>query len=472
MGKTTGFLEWQRESPPKRRQRPGPARHAGVHPPAVRGAEPPAGRPLHGLRHSLLSPGLPAGEPHSRLQRPRLARALGGGVGRALLDQRLPRVHRAPLPRAVRGGVRAGHRPGAGHHRADREGDRRPRLPRGLGAPADARRRGPERRWRSSAAVRRGSPRRRGSTAPGTPVTVYERAPAPGGLLRFGIPDFKLEKSLVERRVALLEAEGVNFRCGVDVGTRRASTSSPPSTTRWCWPSARGGHGTWSSPAGSSPAWSGRWTSSRRRTGTWAARRSRPRPLGGRASGWSSSVAATPARTASAPRTGRRRRRRADRAAAGASEQPRGRELWPDWPLVFRTSSSQEEGGERAVRTLDHPAHRAERAARGDGARHGVELERGRGRSEPPHHRRRHPRRLRQVDLLVLAMGFLGPETAALRVAARRWSWTGAATSGSTGRFRTSVPACGRWATPGAERASSCGRSPTGARQHGTSTRS
>ncbi|MGZ6028140.1 MAG: NAD(P)-binding protein, partial [Myxococcaceae bacterium] len=52
----------------------------------------------------------------------------------------------------------------------------------------------------------------------GHTVTVYERAPAPGGLLRFGIPDFKLEKSLVERRVRLLEAEGVTFRCGVDVG--------------------------------------------------------------------------------------------------------------------------------------------------------------------------------------------------------------------------------------------------------------
>src|SRR5262247_1385860 len=51
----------------------------------------------------------------------------------------------------------------------------------------------------------------------GHTVTVYERAPAPGGLLRFGIPDFKLEKSLVERRVKLLEAEGVTFRCGVDV---------------------------------------------------------------------------------------------------------------------------------------------------------------------------------------------------------------------------------------------------------------
>jgi glutamate synthase (NADPH/NADH) small chain len=49
-------------------------------------------------------------------------------------------------------------------------------------------------------------------------VVVYERDEAPGGLLRFGIPDFKLEKRFVDRRVAVLEAEGIEFRCNVDVG--------------------------------------------------------------------------------------------------------------------------------------------------------------------------------------------------------------------------------------------------------------
>jgi glutamate synthase (NADPH/NADH) small chain len=49
-------------------------------------------------------------------------------------------------------------------------------------------------------------------------VVVYERDEAPGGLLRFGIPDFKLEKRFVDRRIAVLEAEGIEFRCGVDVG--------------------------------------------------------------------------------------------------------------------------------------------------------------------------------------------------------------------------------------------------------------
>ena len=49
-------------------------------------------------------------------------------------------------------------------------------------------------------------------------VTVFERDDAPGGLLRYGIPDFKLEKWVVERRINLMEEEGVVFRCNANVG--------------------------------------------------------------------------------------------------------------------------------------------------------------------------------------------------------------------------------------------------------------
>jgi glutamate synthase (NADPH/NADH) small chain len=52
----------------------------------------------------------------------------------------------------------------------------------------------------------------------GHAVTVFERDEAGGGLVRFGVPDFKIEKTVVERRVHQLEAEGVDFRFGVDVG--------------------------------------------------------------------------------------------------------------------------------------------------------------------------------------------------------------------------------------------------------------
>ncbi len=49
-------------------------------------------------------------------------------------------------------------------------------------------------------------------------VTVYERDDAPGGLLRYGIPDFKLEKWVVDRRINLLKEEGVIFKCNANVG--------------------------------------------------------------------------------------------------------------------------------------------------------------------------------------------------------------------------------------------------------------
>ncbi len=52
----------------------------------------------------------------------------------------------------------------------------------------------------------------------GHDVHVYEKHAEPGGLLRYGIPDFKMEKIHVERRVAQMKAEGVTFHCNVHVG--------------------------------------------------------------------------------------------------------------------------------------------------------------------------------------------------------------------------------------------------------------
>jgi glutamate synthase (NADPH/NADH) small chain len=52
----------------------------------------------------------------------------------------------------------------------------------------------------------------------GHTVTVFERDDRIGGLLRYGIPEFKMEKRFLDRRLALLEAEGIDFRAGVHVG--------------------------------------------------------------------------------------------------------------------------------------------------------------------------------------------------------------------------------------------------------------
>jgi glutamate synthase (NADPH/NADH) small chain len=52
----------------------------------------------------------------------------------------------------------------------------------------------------------------------GHEVHVYEKHAKPGGLLRYGIPDFKMEKHIIDRRVTQMEAEGVTFHCNVHVG--------------------------------------------------------------------------------------------------------------------------------------------------------------------------------------------------------------------------------------------------------------
>lgn len=52
----------------------------------------------------------------------------------------------------------------------------------------------------------------------GHQVTVYERADAPGGLLRYGIPEFKMEKAVLDRRLNQMRAEGVVFECSTEIG--------------------------------------------------------------------------------------------------------------------------------------------------------------------------------------------------------------------------------------------------------------
>jgi glutamate synthase (NADPH/NADH) small chain len=54
----------------------------------------------------------------------------------------------------------------------------------------------------------------------GHDVHVYEKHARAGGLLRYGIPDFKMEKHHIDRRIEQMEAEGVTFHCGVNVGSQ------------------------------------------------------------------------------------------------------------------------------------------------------------------------------------------------------------------------------------------------------------
>lgn len=52
----------------------------------------------------------------------------------------------------------------------------------------------------------------------GHTVTVFERDNKIGGLLRYGIPDFKMEKNVIDRRLQILEAEGIHFQCNTEIG--------------------------------------------------------------------------------------------------------------------------------------------------------------------------------------------------------------------------------------------------------------
>jgi len=232
----------------------------------------------------------------------------------------------------------------------------------------------------------------------GHTAIVYESAAKPGGLLRYGIPDFKLERHVVDRRLALMQAEGVEFKCGVNVGT------SPT------WKQLRADHDAVVVAIGALRARDldvpGRsldgvvmamdylTENNQVVAGDKPARQLDVRGkrviiLGGGDTG--SDCLGTALRQ-------------------GAShvhqielmpEPPLARNAdnpWPAWPYVFRTSSSQEEGGDRvfAFRTTH---------LEGDGGRlvalHGVNTETGEAFRMP-------------VDSLILALGFVGPDATPL----------------------------------------------------------
>ena len=72
----------------------------------------------------------------------------------------------------------------------------------------------------------------------GHDVHVFEKYAKAGGLLRYGIPDFKMEKHVIDRRVAQMEAEGVTFHYGAPCrrhghGRDRSARDAQANMTRW-----------------------------------------------------------------------------------------------------------------------------------------------------------------------------------------------------------------------------------------------
>jgi glutamate synthase (NADPH) small chain len=247
----------------------------------------------------------------------------------------------------------------------------------------------------------------------GHTVTVYERAPSLGGLLRYGIPDFKLEKWVIDRRLAVLEEEGVLFRTGVDVGREpsfealRASHDAlvlavGAQRPRELEVPGRELHGV-------VLAMDFLETQNRRLAGQLVpvdaptAHGKRVIILGGGDTG------------SDCLGTALRQQATEVRQIELLPMPPRergGNNPWPQWPLVFRTSSSQEEGGERAFGLMTQrlkgengrlaalDAVQVELAREPTGAWRFVEV---------PGSEVTYP-----VDMVVLAMGFVGPETGTL----------------------------------------------------------
>ncbi|HEY0986887.1 MAG TPA: glutamate synthase subunit beta [Kofleriaceae bacterium] len=233
----------------------------------------------------------------------------------------------------------------------------------------------------------------------GPHVTSYEAAPRAGGLLRYGIPDFKFEKRIVDRRLAILEAEGIAIQCGVTVG----------------------GDPTWSELRASCDAIvlaigalrardlqvPGRELDGvvlamdylsdqnaviggERTAAAHDVRGKRVVILGGGDTGSDCLGTALRQKAASVTQIELLPAPPAKRAEANP---------WPTWPYVFRTSSSQEEGGERAF------AFRTTRLEGRNGrliALHGERVETPGIDIQIP------------VEALILALGFTGPDTGTL----------------------------------------------------------
>ena len=225
-------------------------------------------------------------------------------------------------------------------------------------------------------------------------VIVYEAAPRPGGLLRYGIPDFKLDKAILDRRLDLLRAEGIDFQCGVAVG-------EDPS-----WDMLRADHDAVVLAIGAQRprelAVPGRELAGvvvamdyltdqnevvdgTRPVARLDVRGKRVIILGGGDTG--SDCLGT------AHRQGAASVAQIELLPSPANDRRPGNP-WPTWPMVFRTSSSQEEGGARdfGLRTTHLEGDAGGRLV----ALHGVRVETGAPVVLP-------------VDTLILALGFTGP---------------------------------------------------------------
>jgi len=246
----------------------------------------------------------------------------------------------------------------------------------------------------------------------GHSVTLFEKNDRIGGLLRYGIPDFKMEKHLIDRRVRQMEAEGVEFRTGVEVGTTISVKSllegydAVALTGGAEWPrdlevpgrELDGVHFAMAFLTQQNKRVAGDDEARAAPRGTISAKGKHVVVIGGGDTG--SDCIGTSNRHGAASVT-----------QLEVMPQPPEKEnkglTWPDWPLKMRTSSSQEEGADRDFAVL------TKRAVGSNGKVEALECVRvewvkdasGRmGMKEVAGSEFE-----LKADLVLLAMGFLGP---------------------------------------------------------------
>jgi glutamate synthase (NADPH/NADH) small chain len=246
----------------------------------------------------------------------------------------------------------------------------------------------------------------------GHAVTVFEKADRVGGLLRYGIPDFKMEKHLIDRRMHQMEAEGVEFRTGVEVGTTISVKSllegydAVAMTGGAEWPrdlqvpgrEVDGIHYAMDFLTQQNKRVAGDDESRAAPRGTLSAKGKHVVVIGGGDTG--SDCVGTSNRHGAASVT-----------QLEVMPQPPEKEdkalTWPDWPLKMRTSSSHEEGCERDFAVLT-------KRALGEGGKlralECVRVEWAKG-EDGRMGMREVPGSTFELkaDLVLLAMGFLGP---------------------------------------------------------------
>jgi glutamate synthase (NADPH/NADH) small chain len=245
-------------------------------------------------------------------------------------------------------------------------------------------------------------------TRAGHTVAVFERADRIGGLLRYGIPEFKLEKAVVDRRLDQMRAEGTRFRPGVDVGhdiTGRqlrdrydAVVLAIGSTVPRDLPvPGRDLSGVLQAMEFLPPA--NRAASGEVVDGQVTAEGKDVVIIGGGDTGADCLGTALRQGARSVTQLEILPRPPQDRAAAHP---------WPTYPMIFRVSSAHEEGGDRvyAVSTTELVGDEAGQVA---GLRL-VDVEQRDGRFTPVEG----TERLLPTQLVLLAMGFTGPERTGL----------------------------------------------------------